>query len=534
MGCSNSKAARQTRDPDDELVAPSGSSGKDSTTRARRLSLAVESKVAHAPGQQEYSAHAQAVITRGSNAKEGSKSRDSSRDKESPTAAESARAALHPTRSRRLSHIYTGEQMAQQMAEPDNAGPRAAWGPAPDDNSQPAAAQAQAQQQARSQAGPGAQVQVQVACMSRAGLEPGYKKTNQDNCFAFEKFITEQQALFGAMDGHGPNGHFVSGFVKKQLPMLLVSQMGGSSNSSNSSGSSVSVQDALRATFLEVDANLAASTIDCEFSGCTCAVAHLQGTTLTTAWVGDSRMVLGRQKKKGWRSGWEAIDLSTDHKPTTPEERARILDNHGRVERLVDETGQPMGPYRVWLQYAWLPGLAMSRALGDRLAHSVGVSSEPQHVQLELTPADKVIVLASDGVWEFITSKEAIELVGDCQTPEEACRVVSLLFFSRMAKVSEQHAWTQLLPAEHALDAAGASTKCARQSPVSGLVRSFARADKQHSPPCMPSPPAVRCLVLCLLVQLVDEAYSRWLEEEEGVVDDITAVVVKLQHPWAQ
>jgi hypothetical protein len=138
----------------------------------------------------------------------------------------------------------------------------------------------------------------------------------------------------------------------------------------------------------------------------------MQGTTLTTAWVGDSRMVLGRQKKKGWRSAWEAIDLSTDHKPTTPEERARILDNHGRVERcvrgqrcasmtgraasithvflfpancpfppcavpltvlscrLVDETGQPMGPYRVWLQYAWLPGLAMSRALGDRLAHS--------------------------------------------------------------------------------------------------------------------------------------------------------------------
>ena len=37
--------------------------------------------------------------------------------------------------------------------------------------------------------------------------------------------------------------------------------------------------------------------------------------------------------------------------------------------RLVDELGQPMGPHRVWLQYAWIPGLAMSRALGDVLAH---------------------------------------------------------------------------------------------------------------------------------------------------------------------
>eukprot|EP00983_Pelagomonas_calceolata_P048867 1141252-Pelagomonas_calceolata.AAC.6 len=30
---------------------------------------------------------------------------------------------------------------------------------------------------------------------------------------------------------------------------------------------------------------------------------------------------------------------------------------------------------------------------------------------------------------------------------------------------------------------------------------------------------------------LVDEAYQRWLVEEEGVVDDITAVVVKFIHP---
>ena len=30
--------------------------------------------------------------------------------------------------------------------------------------------------------------------------------------------------------------------------------------------------------------------------------------------------------------------------------------------------------------------------------------------------------------------------------------------------------------------------------------------------------------------QLVEEANQRWLAEEDGVVDDITAVVVRLQH----
>jgi serine/threonine protein phosphatase PrpC len=52
------------------------------------------------------------------------------------------------------------------------------------------------------------------------------------------------------------------------------------------------------------------------------------------------------------------------------------------------------------------------------------VSSEPQHKQHELTPADKLLILASDGVWEFISSLEAVELVGNSRTPEEGCRAV--------------------------------------------------------------------------------------------------------------
>lgn len=63
-----------------------------------------------------------------------------------------------------------------------------------------------------------------------------------------------------------------------------------------------------------------------------CCFCHWQGRTLTTAWVGDSRMVLGHQKR-GWRAGWEAQDVSVDHKPTDVAERQRILGSHGRVER---------------------------------------------------------------------------------------------------------------------------------------------------------------------------------------------------------
>lgn len=282
-------------------------------------------------------------------------------------------------------------------------------------------------------------MRLQVACMSRAGKEPGFKKTNQDNCFAFEKYITTDQSLFGAMDGHGPHGHLVSGYVKQHLPIILVNHL----------TSEKDVKKALTSGFLEVDKSLGNSRIDCEFSGSTAVVSYLKGHTLTTAWVGDSRGVLGRETPE---SGLHAVDLTEDHKPTNPGEKERILKTNGRVERLVDEMGQPMGPHRVWLQYAWIPGLAMSRALGDVLAHQVGVASEPDHSIVELDPSHKFMILASDGVWEFISSKEAVEIVGQYDTVEEACR------------------------------------------------------------------------------QLVDEAYQRWLTEEEGVVDDITAVVVRFQH----
>eukprot|EP00955_Chlamydomonas_euryale_P007593 80434-Chlamydomonas_euryale.AAC.1 len=57
---------------------------------------------------------------------------------------------------------------------------------------------------------------------------------------------------------------------------------------------------------------------------------RLQGNTLTTGWVGDSRGVIGRETQE---NGWEAIELTEDHKPANPEEQARIIASNGRVER---------------------------------------------------------------------------------------------------------------------------------------------------------------------------------------------------------
>lgn len=53
-----------------------------------------------------------------------------------------------------------------------------------------------------------------------------------------------------------------------------------------------------------------------------------------------------------------------------------------------------------------IPGLAMSRSIGDFVAAQLGVTSEPEVIGVPLTKDHKFVVLASDGVWEFISSQE--------------------------------------------------------------------------------------------------------------------------------
>ncbi len=75
-------------------------------------------------------------------------------------------------------------------------------------------------------------------------------------------------------------------------------------------------------------------------------------------------------------SKYESIALSRDHKPELTGERERITSSGGRVDRY-EVGGMSVGPYRVWCGNEGYPGIAMSRSIGDLIAGSVGVISEP-------------------------------------------------------------------------------------------------------------------------------------------------------------
>ena len=52
------------------------------------------------------------------------------------------------------------------------------------------------------------------------------------------------------------------------------------------------------------------------------------------------------------------------------------------------------------------------------------MTSEPEVFTRTLTTRDAFIILASDGVWEFIPSQDAVNIIGNSSSAEEGCRQV--------------------------------------------------------------------------------------------------------------
>ena len=116
--------------------------------------------------------------------------------------------------------------------------------------------------------------------------------------------------------------------------------------------------------------------------------------------------------------------LTRDHKPSCKDEAKRVMREGGRIEPYKDpNTGEFIGPLRVWLKEQPVPGLAMTRSIGDDKGTSVGVDYRPGiykyiyiYILLEINvfllySYHKFIIIASDGVWEFLNNFEVSYLI---------------------------------------------------------------------------------------------------------------------------
>uniref|UniRef100_A0A6N2N6E5 PPM-type phosphatase domain-containing protein n=1 Tax=Salix viminalis TaxID=40686 RepID=A0A6N2N6E5_SALVM len=141
------------------------------------------------------------------------------------------------------------------------------------------------------------------------------------------------------------------------------------------------------------------------------------GQDLVIGNVGDSRAVLATRDKD---DSLLAVQLTVDLKPDLPREAARIQQCKGRVFALQDEPEVP----RVWLPNNDSPGLAMARAFGDFCLKDFGLISVPDVYYRHLNDRDEFIILATDGVWDVLSNKEAVDIVASAPGRSTAARAL--------------------------------------------------------------------------------------------------------------
>ena len=262
-----------------------------------------------------------------------------------------------------------------------------------------------------------------VGSQSQAGKgEDGFTKVNQDSFLVLQnEYNLKDFNIFSVMDGHGVNGHLVSRFTTKYFTSFFKNNK--KMNSSNEDENAVFYRlkkneyDILKRAFRHAERDIGKnSDIDANFSGTTCVMVFQIGEKLICANVGDSRAIIVKGNK--------VIPLSIDQKPDDPEESKRIIENGGEISQF-EEDGEKSGPFRVWKKGEVYPGIAMSRSIGDLIASTLGVIPEPKFLEEKIDKDTKFIVVASDGVWEFLdndTVKDIVMPYYEKNDPNGACK----------------------------------------------------------------------------------------------------------------
>jgi len=245
------------------------------------------------------------------------------------------------------------------------------------------------------------------------GLEWGYsamqgwRNAMEDAHFAVDLENWDLATCFAIFDGHG--GEQVARFCERYLPDEI-NKRSHKDVSASLTEAFHSMDDMLREpTACEVLRSFSSGGItakgwagnpDC--IGCTANVCVVFPDRIVVANCGDSRSVLSRRGT--------ALPLSEDHKPNLPSERARISKAGGSVER------QQVGNI---VQHRVNGNLNLSRSIGD-LEYKKNYDMLPSEQMICSTPdvsifkrevSDEFIVLACDGIWDVMSSQDAVDFV---------------------------------------------------------------------------------------------------------------------------
>ena len=309
----------------------------------------------------------------------------------------------------------------------------------------------------------GQQKNKKIGILTEAGMESdNKKKINQDNYFDYD--LKNGFKFIGVCDGHGENGKQVSEFIKKNLPKELEKELNvliaserkrlsilegmlkrnDENNSEKKEKTNIEnlldyekLNELFKKVYISINLQLFADNtkLNLKTSGSTCVGIFYKKNPLKklyTANLGDSRAIIIKHQQsssgKEDKNIWSYEPLSRDHTPSEPDEAERIIQYGGEIQKIQNEDGTIEGPLRIFKKNEEGPGLAMSRSFGDSEGESLGIIAEPEVKEYLIKKEDKALIIASDGLWEYTTNEEVVDIVKKMWEEKDVDKIVNELY----------------------------------------------------------------------------------------------------------
>ena len=237
----------------------------------------------------------------------------------------------------------------------------------------------------------------------------GRRPYNEDRLQCVHPLPSTNSSYFAVFDGHG--GDECAEWVSQHLHKHIVDALPTAKDTA----------DAIQRGFISCDAALLDKHADgAAQSGTTACALIIDDRHIITGNCGDTRAILCRNGS--------VIELSVDHKPTDDSERQRIEAAGGKVTIVEPPaaaaaarklSGRPL-PIQAYVELGD-KGIAVSRAFGNvSFKQNTTVPADEQMIIVtptcqitERSADDQFVLLASDGLWNFVSSSAVCTFILD-------------------------------------------------------------------------------------------------------------------------
>lgn len=244
----------------------------------------------------------------------------------------------------------------------------------------------------------------------------GLRGAQEDRITVCPQFLREDAAFFGVFDG--TVGDDASHFISRNIVHHICSCEEVKTGSIFEEGPEGSTPDSyaerigavLRQSFLSCDKALIdhCAERNLHYASSTGVSAFLWQNLLTVAHIGDSKACIAKIIDGKVQPEW----LTVDHKPNMAAELQRIQASGGSLAWLHGNKPyirggdfhprQANGEHPKQLNY--------SRAFGGKDLKMFGLIADPDVSHFEIMPEDKLVLIASDGLWDVLNPKLVCEL----------------------------------------------------------------------------------------------------------------------------